>query len=108
LLDGVLADLFGLPCTNVSNLAVLIVVPALAGYWVSDGLAQLVRSGHGERLEAGKIGRAVRTTGEGHLGLENIISNSVMVSPKYLTGHRATLHDCDSRRQKNKVKGIRS
>jgi hypothetical protein len=52
LLDGVVTDLFCLPGANVSDFPVLIVVPALPRDGVSDGLAQLVRSGDGERLEA--------------------------------------------------------
>src|SRR6185437_17057151 len=84
LLNRVLSNLLGLPSANVSNLAVLVVVPSLAGYWVGDGLAQFMRSGNRECLKARKTGRATGTPGEGHHGVKFVLPDGVVVSAEHL------------------------
>jgi hypothetical protein len=48
------ADLFGLARTDVADLPVLVIVPALPGNGVGDRFAQFVRAGGGQRIELGQ------------------------------------------------------
>src|SRR6266851_2033447 len=62
----------GLPGADVADLAVLIVIPTLAGDGIGDRLAQLVRAGRGERIQYGQRSDASTAIGVRHHRIEDV------------------------------------
>src|SRR5215471_13936789 len=50
-LYGVIPKLLGLPGADITDLAVVIVVPTLARYWISDRFTEFVRTGRGQSVQ---------------------------------------------------------
>src|SRR5689334_6071093 len=90
-LDRVVAELLGLPGAYVADLAVVVVVPALAGDRVRDGLAQLVRAGGGQRVDGRETARAALAPGIRHRGVEDLPRDVVVVAAECLAGGRSAL-----------------
>src|SRR5580692_1098654 len=60
-LDCVFAKRAGFPCTDVSNLAIVVVVPTLPGNWVGDRFAKFMRRCRRERIEGSQAACASST-----------------------------------------------
>jgi hypothetical protein len=65
-LDGVVADLLGLPGTNVSYLPVVVIIPTLSCNRIRDSFTQFMRAGCGKRVERLKTTHAACTVRIGH------------------------------------------
>src|SRR5450755_394075 len=83
-LDHVLADLLGLPGADVTDLAVVVVVPALAWDRIGDGLAQLMRTRGRERVDRRQTSRASRATRIRHRRVEDLSGDVVVVPAERL------------------------
>ena len=83
-LDGVVADLLGLPGTNVSYLPVVVIIPTLPWNWIRDSFTQFVRTGCGKRVKRLKTTHAAYTVRVGHDGIEYLTVDIVMVPAEHL------------------------
>src|SRR2546426_12825797 len=72
-LDSVVAERAGFPCTDVTDLAMDVVVPTLAGNGIGDGLAQFVGGRRGKRIEHSP---AASTTGAARIGHYGVVDGA--------------------------------
>src|SRR5580704_217611 len=70
-LDSVAAKLAGFPCTDVTDFAMVVVVPALPGNGIGDRLAKFVRGRRGQCIEHRKAAGATGTASIRHYGVVN-------------------------------------
>ena len=61
-MDRVATEGSGFPGTNITDFAVVVVVPSLAGDRVGDGFAELVGSGGGESVEVRDAAKGTNDT----------------------------------------------
>src|SRR5882762_11217170 len=85
----VVADLLGLPGTDVADLAVGVVVPALPRDRIGDRFAQFVRCGRGQRLPGREAAAAAGATRIGHHRVKDLARDIVVVPAECLAGCRA-------------------
>src|SRR3974377_1097892 len=93
-LDGVVAELLGLPGADVADLAVIVVVPALTRNGIGDGFAEFMgrsRRERGEGVESTETAGAAR---KGHHGIVDAAGGSgvVIAAEIFAGGGRALLH----------------
>src|SRR5665213_2896276 len=79
-LNGVSAQLLGLPGADIADLAIAVVIPTLARNRVGDRLAQLMRAGRGYRIDCGERTAAARAVGIGHHRVEDLAVDVVVVA----------------------------
>src|SRR5205085_9294845 len=90
-LDGVRADLLGLPGADVADLAVGVVVPPLPGDRVGDRFAQLVRASRRERVQRRQAAGTARAAREGHDGVKDPAVDVAVVAAEHLARARPAL-----------------
>src|SRR6185437_12977216 len=106
-LHGVVAEPAGLPGADVADLAVLVVVPAVAWHGIGDRLAQLVRARGGEGVEQRQPARAAGAAGVRHDGVEDVCAGGVVVPAERLARAAAALRHRHVRRQVDEVERVR-
>src|SRR5579872_7423508 len=107
LLHRILADLLRLPCADIADLAVVLVVPALPWYRIGDGLAQLMRAGRGQCVQRGHAPQAAAAIGERHHRVEDAAVDGLVVATERLARAAAALHHGHARLQVHEVQHIR-
>src|SRR5581483_5505668 len=99
-------DLLDLPGANVADLPIILVVPSLSWDGVSYGLAQLMGTGRGQRVEYGEIACAARAIRIGHHGIENLPIDGIVIAAECLARACTSLVDCGPVWQVDKVKRV--
>src|SRR5579859_750995 len=105
-LNRVVSQLFGLPGADVADLAVLVVVPALARDGVGDRLGQFVRAGGGERVERLEVAGAAVAAWVRHYRVEELAADVAVVAAEVGAGTTASLHGDHAGRQIDEEQGI--
>ena len=90
LLNRVLPQRSCLPGANIANLAIGVVIPALARNRIGNRFAKFVRAGDRKCIERCKAAGAALTTGIGHHGVINIVAEGVVIAAKILAGSAAS------------------
>ena len=83
-LDGVVAQLLCFPGTNVANLAVVLIVPTLAGDGIGDGFAQFMGTGGCERIKGCQASQTALTIGIGHCSIEDLTVDVIVITTEGL------------------------
>src|SRR5215467_2526219 len=88
-LHGVSIQLLCLPGTDVANLPVCIVVPALTWNRIGDGFAQLVGRRQGQGVERREPAKASCAVCVGHHCVQDVIAGGVVIAAKIGTRSRS-------------------
>ena len=107
-LHDVVADCLGFPGANIADLAVVVVVPALAGNGIRNRLAELVRGGGSQCFEHSQPSDAPLAAGIRHHGIKSLPPNIIVVPAERLAGGAATLDYLHPGWKEYEVKRIRT
>ena len=105
LLHRVTADFFEGPGTNITDLAVHVVIPARSRHGIRDRFTQFVRTGAGEGVVRRHFAKTAAAGRVGHDRVEDF-SDRVVITAKVLTGLRTTQDRYNAGFEKNEVQTV--
>src|ERR1700736_29294 len=83
-LHGVVTYLLGLPGADIANFSIRVVIPALTGDGVGDGLAKFMRTGGSQCIENGQIAEATATTRVWHHCVKDLARDIAVIAAESL------------------------